>query len=130
MDARRLDRRITLERQDDAVQTAFGDQPGAFFPFAQVWAEHTPISDGERMRAQGTAATSTDRFLIRWSSEVANLSSAHQLVFEGRRHAIDGVKPTNGRRPRQGAARTHHREKFLEITATAQADTGALDVAP
>lgn len=129
MDARTLDRRITLESQDDAADDGFNTQPGDFIPFATVWAAYQPVSDGERLRAQQVGATVTDRFIIRWSSEVANLNPQHQLVFEGRRYAITAVKPTAGVRTSSGPRPLPGRNRWLEITATAQADTGPMGAA-
>jgi SPP1 family predicted phage head-tail adaptor len=108
MDAGDLDRRITLKRaipfegaiEDDVV----------WVPLAEVWASHSPLLDAERVKAEAVGATMTDRFKIRWSPELADLSAADLLTFEGRDYQIAAVKEVGGRR------------NGLEITATAQAD--------
>ncbi|MBW8814033.1 MAG: phage head closure protein [Caulobacterales bacterium] len=106
-----LDRRITLQRSSPA-RDAFGAKvagPLGWADLASVKAKHTPVSDGERIRAQQNGASITDRFLIRWSKRLADLGARDQLVFEGRTYGITGVKPVG-------------RRVAVEITAIARAD--------
>lgn len=108
MRAGALDRRITLRRAitgRDAANAPVLD----WHNLATVWAAWAPLSDIERARAQQTAATATDRFRIRWSTDVEDLSPSDQLIFDGRLYAISAVRQLG-------------RRVDLEITATALVD--------
>jgi SPP1 family predicted phage head-tail adaptor len=104
-----LDRRIRLQRASAGTDDYGG-------PVADPWvdlvpggvaAQYTPISDGERVRAEQVGASVTDRFLIRWSSVAASLTPADQVLFEDRVYGITAVKPVG-------------RRVGLEITASAR----------
>jgi SPP1 family predicted phage head-tail adaptor len=110
MTAGKMDRRIRIERAtatDDGFTSA-GTVTWSLL--AEVWAEVTPISDGERWRAGEVAAHVTHRFRIRYSSTVAGITPADRIIYQGDAFNISGVKEI-GRRQK------------LEITASARADT-------
>jgi SPP1 family predicted phage head-tail adaptor len=110
MAAGKMDRRIRIERataSDDGFTSA-GEKTWA--TLADVWAEVTPVSDGERWRAGEVAAHVTHRFRIRYSSTVAGITPADRIIYQGDAFNISGVKEIG------------RREK-LEITASARADT-------
>jgi SPP1 family predicted phage head-tail adaptor len=109
MDAGRLDRRISIERVSTAVN-AYNEPTGAREEIANVAANVQPVSDGERMRAGETLAERKSRFTIRYSSDVADVDARDFIVYEGRLYDINGVKEIG-------------RRKYLEITATARAET-------
>lgn len=90
-----LDRRIRLLRPV-TFDGALADEV-SWVAYAEVWAGFTPVSDGERVRAEGVGRSLTARFVIRWSPEVADASGEHRLEFEGETYGIVGVKPL-GRR--------------------------------
>lgn len=109
MDAGRLDRRIVLLRSFTAVDS-FNSPIETWSPLVAVWASATPVSDGERMQAGQTLANKTYRFVIRYSTNTANLDPRDRLTFDGRTYDIQGVKEIG-------------RRKYLEITAAARAET-------
>lgn len=109
MDAGRLDRRITLKRATSTAN-AFNEAVETWSSLATVWASVVPISDSERMRAGETLAAKKSRFTIRWSSTVADVDPRDRLTFDGRDYDINGVKEVG-------------RREYLEITATARAET-------
>lgn len=100
-----LDRRIRVERATIS-RDALGGPAKAWALLGEVWAQVTPISDGERWRAAEVAASATIRFRIRWGLGV---QATDQIVFDGRVYGISGVKEI-GRREGQ------------EITAAARAE--------
>lgn len=108
-----FDRRIQLQRAGVETNAANEDVP-VWAPLGPArWAEETPLSDGERIRAQGVGAAVTTRWRVRWCQVLADLSPADQLVEVPRGpdapvvHGITGVKKAGGRR------------QFLEITSGA-----------
>lgn len=104
-----LDRRITITRRSGGVN-AFNEPADTWTNVTTVWASVTPVSDGERARADETLALKSSRFLIRWSSTVDAVDPRDRLVFDGSTYDINGVKKIG-------------RKQFLEITATARAET-------
>lgn len=100
-----LDRRITVERASVTVDD-FGGEVPTWSTLGEVWAEVTPISDGERWRAAEVAADVTTRFRIRWGLGVV---VEDRVTYDGRTYNIVGVKEI-GRRVGQ------------EITASARAE--------
>ena len=108
MRAGAMDRRITLERFAE-TRDEYNEPVRAWSPLATRWASYEPLSDGERFRASETAANASARFVIRWSTAVADLNPRDRLVFEGKTFDIVHVKEVG-------------RRKGLEITAAARAD--------
>lgn len=92
-----LDRRVTLERAT-VSQDAMNEDILTWSPLATVWASHEPVRDGERFRAGETAAGLSARFVIRWSSQVADLNPKDRLIFDGVVHEIVAVKEHGGRK--------------------------------
>ncbi|HMQ94604.1 MAG TPA: phage head closure protein [Amaricoccus sp.] len=104
--AGRLDRRITIERPTYGTD-AFGGAPvSAWVPIGTVWAEVTPVSDGERWRAAELAAVITTRFRIRWGLGV---TVEDRIIYGGREYAISGVKELG-------------RQRWQELTASARGE--------
>ena len=101
-------RRIVLRRAANATDD-YGGRVSLWTTLATVWAQHLPLSDGERVRAAQAGASATDRFRILKGTAWADLNAQDQLTFAGRTYAIDGVKPIEN-----GVG--------LEITATARSD--------
>ena len=108
MRAGAMDRRITLERFT-ATRDEYNEPVQTWATLATRWASYEPLSDGERFRASETAANASARFVIRWSTDVADLNPKDRLVFEGTTFDIVHVKEVG-------------RRKGLEITAAARAD--------
>lgn len=107
MDAGALDKRIVLFRpvrfEGDIEDTT------ALAQVAEVWAGHTPLRDAERVAAAAVGAAQTDRFLIRWAPQWADLDPTWVLDFDGARYGVDAVKPVG-------------RREGIEITATRLAE--------
>lgn len=97
MQAGSLNRRVTLERAT-ITRDAFNAEVETWGTLATVAASYEPIRDGERFRAGETAAGLSARFVIRWSSTVADLSPRDRLRFEGVPFEILAVKETGGRK--------------------------------
>lgn len=104
-----LNRRITLERAT-VNKDEFNSDIETWGTLATVWASYEPIRDGEKFRAGETAAGLSARFVIRHSSQVADLNPTDRLVFKGVTYAILNVKETGGR------------NVGLEITCAGRAD--------
>lgn len=84
--------------------------------FARAFAKRTPVSDGERDRAEASDARAqvgahrTDRFETWWTDALADLGPKDRLQCEGKTFDITAVKEKGGYHDR------------LEITAAARAD--------
>jgi SPP1 family predicted phage head-tail adaptor len=109
MDAGHLDRRIALKRASSTVN-GFNEPVYSWATLATVWAQMVPVNDGERMRAGETLANMQARFTVRWSATTATVDPRDRLTFNGREYDINGVKLIG-------------RNKHIEITATARAET-------
>lgn len=108
MDAGKLDRKIVLQRFTSTTDD-YNEPVKTWSTLATRAASFTPISDGERFRAGETAATASARFVIRYSSAVADLNPKDRLTFEGDTWQILHVKQLG-------------RREGLEISATVRAD--------
>lgn len=109
MDAGRLDRRIVIQRATTAADS-FNEPVQTWATLATVWAMAKPVSDGERQRAGETLADKQYRFTVRWSYDVSDVDPRDRVVFDGRTFDIIGAKEIG-------------RREFIEITATARAET-------
>lgn len=110
MDAGRLDRTITIRRVSVADVTGLIEPVETWSDIATVRAYAVPVSDAERARAGETLAQVRIRFTVRYSSQVSSIDPRDRLAFEGRTFDINGVKEVG-------------RRQYLEITATARAET-------
>jgi SPP1 family predicted phage head-tail adaptor len=103
-----MDRRVTLQRFT-ATRDEYNEPVQTWTQLATRWASYEPLSDGERFRASETAANASARFVIRWSTAVADLNPKDRLVFDGTIFDIIHVKDMG-------------RREGIEITAAARAD--------
>lgn len=108
MDAGRLDRRIVLKTRRTGVN-AIGEPVDEWRTLVTVWANVTPLSDGERWRAGETLASNMSRFTIRYSGATAAIDPRDRIEYDGRTWDIQGIKELG-------------RREMLEITAAARAD--------
>ena len=60
--------------------------------YAQPWAAYTPVSDGERLRAAAVEQKTDARFVLSWSLQLAAVSGAFRLRFDGADWPITGIK--------------------------------------
>jgi SPP1 family predicted phage head-tail adaptor len=90
MDAGKLDRRVTLQRQGVATDDGFQSQPGAFADLAEVWAQFIPLTATERAQAGETQAYAQARYRIRKDTLWADLNAKDRLV-DGRTFNITAV---------------------------------------
>ncbi len=110
--ASKLDRRVTLERFV-ATKDDFNVDVETWVPIATVSASYEPVRDSERFRAGETATGLSARFVIRHSSNVADLNGKDRLIFKDQTFAILNVKEHGGR------------NVGLEITCAARGDGAA-----
>lgn len=108
MDAGRLDRRVTLVRRKSGTN-AFGEPVDEWDALATVWANVTPVSDGERVRAGETLSSKLSRFIIRWSSTVSTVDPKDRINYDGSVWDIQGVKEIG-------------RREMIELTASARGE--------
>ncbi|TDQ63574.1 SPP1 family predicted phage head-tail adaptor [Maritalea mobilis] len=109
--AGKRDRRIKIQRYT-TEQNGLGEEVKNWSALATVWANVTPISDGERIEAQQVNASISTRFTILHSSTVADVNAKDRIEYpvdSGTYYDIYGVKELG-------------RREGLEITATAPAD--------
>ena len=105
-----LDRRITIERYA-RTQDAFGGDVLAWSVLTEVYASRADISDAERLSAGQLNATQSARFIVRSSVITRSVDAKDRLVVGDDVWDVHGIKET-----KEG------RMRFLEITATRQAD--------
>jgi SPP1 family predicted phage head-tail adaptor len=105
-----LDRRITILQRASGVN-AFNEPVDTWNTLTTVWSSVVPVLDGERLRAGETLAQKSNRFTIRHTSVVDGLNPRDRVVYDGKTFDINGIKELG-------------RNQFLEITATARAESG------
>jgi head-tail adaptor len=79
LDARKLDRRIRIERAAPADDGYNETQEWA--PLADVWAQYIPSAGQEAREALGREATLPATFVIRWSPVSATIAAGDRLRF-------------------------------------------------
>ena len=104
--AGRLDRRITIERPTYETDEFGGAAVSAWVPIGTVWAEVTPVSDGEHWRAAELAAEVTTRFRIRWGLGV---TVEDRIIYGGRVYDISSGKELG-------------RQQWQELTASSRGE--------
>jgi SPP1 family predicted phage head-tail adaptor len=106
--AGKLDRRVVLQRAS-FVRDATGQPIASWSTIATVWASWRRASARETLAAAEVAATVTDVFEIRWSSDVADLNPKDRLSYDARTYDIAAVDEID-------------RRVGLRITAAARRD--------
>jgi SPP1 family predicted phage head-tail adaptor len=91
LDARKLDRRITIQRAT-TVKDGLGTAIPTWTDLATVWAQRVPQRAIETWKAGGTAATREVMWRIRWSEKVADVGPADRLVYKGTVMQISGTQ--------------------------------------
>ncbi len=82
---------MALERPDMRPDALGTNIPG-WVLLARVWAQKVPQRAVEAWKAGSTASTREIMWRIRWSRQVADLSSADRLVCDGTVYQISGVQ--------------------------------------
>lgn len=85
MNIGKLDRRITLERLEQSVDTSTGEPVESWVPFATVWAAYMPVSGNEPFTASQRYAEVTTRFRIRYHPQFTPLD---RIAFEGKHYDV------------------------------------------
>lgn len=109
MDAGKLDRRITIEREV-TTRNEWNEPTSTWTVVGTVWASKEDVSDGEKLRAAEVGATITSRFRVLWSGITAGITPSDRLVYARRVFDISGVKEIG-------------RREGFEITAAASAES-------
>lgn len=86
------DRLVQIMRDGQTGTTPLNEPIIGETEYLKVWAKKRDVSDAERHRAEEIGATITTRFLLRWSTRSAAIVTTDDLVCEGRRYEIEGVK--------------------------------------
>jgi SPP1 family predicted phage head-tail adaptor len=84
----RMDRRIAIERQTEAVKPS-GDVVKAWTPLAVVWAEVLQQSVSEFFTGYGEAETGTVIFRVRYRP---GITTADRVTFNGQRYDLKEIK--------------------------------------
>jgi head-tail adaptor len=96
MDAGKLDRRVTLQRQGAESDNGFSTQPGAFGTLATVWARFIPLTGAERAAAAQTEAFGKANYEIREDSSWADLNAKDRVLDGVPRNIINVSSPRRG----------------------------------
>lgn len=106
--AKSLDCRVTLRRATYTT-SPLNTQIATWADLDTVWAEQSYRNASESDGVQQLRATLESRFVIRWSSIVADLNPKDRIMFDDREYDIKQVLPIG-------------RRQWLEIHAVARAD--------
>lgn len=110
MQAGKLDRLVTFQREVTEVDAANAAvNAGWAVILADVPAQRTAVSDGERNFGAQVDRLVTDRFTVRWHPDLAALKAGDQLVDDGQAYRVVGLKEIGRRRA-------------LEVSACARPD--------
>lgn len=107
-DAGKMDRRIDLLRATYAVNDA-NESIATWGVLASRAAKADAVSDGEKFRAAEMGASLSMRFMVRWSSDIADLDPTDRVLYDGRTYDIVAVKEIG-------------RREYFEITAATRAE--------
>lgn len=108
--AQDLDRSITIERLS-GERNEIGEVITGWRPILTVRAKRRDVADGERFAAGGIGGFLTARFTVRSTQNTRAIRSSDEIVHEGRRWNLVGIKELDEGR--------HH---FLELTANVSVD--------
>jgi SPP1 family predicted phage head-tail adaptor len=105
-----LDRRIVLLRAT-STRDAVNAKVESWATLSTVWASFTPVSDGEKFASGQINANLSARFVIRYSTAIADLDEKDRLQFDGKTYDILGAKEIT-------------RREWIEITGATRTDGG------
>lgn len=87
-----MDRRITIRRLVPGSVDAFNAPVETWADLVTVWAQRTDASASESYRAQEVGAQIDTRFLVRWSTDVADVNPCDRVQFDGLEYNIVAVR--------------------------------------
>ncbi len=106
MSAGRLRERVRLERRTTAPD-GYGNTTAAWAEIVTVWGEIKPLRHGETVLAARLQGTGVVEILIRWSTDVADLSADDRAV-DARAGTVYNIRAVENR---------DMRKRFLTLTA-------------
>lgn len=103
-----FDRKITIERNTEGAENAFGEPSESWATFHETFASRSDVRDSEKVAAGQVEGSLMSRFVIRHCTDAATINPKDRLVCDGLTWAISGVKELSPER----------RKRYLEITAS------------
>lgn len=94
----KFDRRIVIRRSAVTGVNGFNESVEIWSDLVTVWAKRTDASAAESYRAQEVGAEISARFIIRYSTQVADVSPLDRIAFNGREYNITRVSEPAGTR--------------------------------
>ncbi|HCJ70831.1 head-tail adaptor protein [Agrobacterium pusense] len=107
--AQELDRSITIEKKGAEVGRNAMNEPVYGTVTTKYRAKRVDVSDGEKFQAGGVGGILTTRFVIRSSLRSRSILPSDDLLHDGHRWNILGIKET-----------LDGRHRFIEITANVE----------
>lgn len=107
--AQELDRSVSIERKGVETGRNTMNEPIYGTVITQYRAKRIDVSDGEKFQAGGVGGVTTARFVVRSTVRTREILSSDELVHDGLRWNILGIKETQD-----------GRHRFREITATVE----------
>lgn len=92
LDARRLDRQVTLLRVAAADDGFSSDAVPDAVDVGTRWMGKRDVSDGEQLRAGALGAALTTRFQARWDALTSSMKATDRLSYAGIVYEIVGTK--------------------------------------
>lgn len=114
LNAGNLDRRIKIQRCT-TTRNGLGEPIETWSTLARVWASKRDMTDVERLRAAEIGEVLTTRFVIRWSSQVADVDGRDRVLFDGLTYNVTGVR-------RLGHEEGFRLREAIEISAAARSE--------
>lgn len=96
MRAGKLNRRVTIQRKS-ITQSDSGEEIITWEDVATVWAGLKFERGSERFAIKQIVGQSVVTFQVRWSRTVSELTSEHQILFDGREFDVQDVREIDRR---------------------------------
>lgn len=84
MNAGKLDRRITIQRQGPPIDDGYTTKPGALANYATRWASWKAANGRETFENQGNEAKAAGSLWVRYDSETKGILPTDFVSFDGR----------------------------------------------
>lgn len=92
-----LDRRVQVLKRNKG-KNPLGERREDLTPDQWLWAKHSPVNDGERLRVGKSEAVSVSRFIVRYATYSASVTHQDRLSHDGAGWRIVGIKELGRRR--------------------------------